>query len=391
MTRDPGSTREPRSLCIVAPEAYPTLAGLDVGIAGGAELQLALIATGLAEEGWAVSFIAGDYGQPSEQVIQGVRVLRSYKVGYGNRKFRYPLDTLSMYRAMNLARASVYLQRCVFHHADRVALYCLLHRAKFVFSAGIDANADPVARIPNMRLQHRLTYPWAIGRAEALICQNADQRDGFQRNYRREATVLPNLVPDSDVLPQRTHEGEGSRVLWVGTFSERKRPWVILDLAGQFPQLTFTIAGIEADPSLTQKLRDDASRLPNVRWLGFVPPKDAMSLFRDADIFISTATSEGFPNTFLHAMCSGVPILSLNVDPDGVLERSGAGIVCADDVTALVRNLASLAADPVLRTRMAQAELQYVRTNHASSAVLPLYSQLLSGLDEQKFRRTHVD
>lgn len=380
MTRDPGSKREPRSLCIVAPEAYPTLAGLDVGIAGGAELQLALIATGLAEEGWTVSFIAGDYGQPAEQVIQGVRVLRSYRIGYGNRKVRYPLDTLSMYRAMDAAHASIYLQRCVFHHADRVALYCLLHRAKFVFSAGIDANADPVARIPNMRLQHRLTYPWAIDRADALICQNADQRDGFQRYYHREATVLPNLVPDSDLLPQRTHQGEGSRVLWVGTFSERKRPWIVLDLASQFPDLAFTVAGIEADPSLTQRLRDAASRLPNVRWLGFVPPKDSLALFRNADIFISTATSEGFPNTFLHAMCSGVPILSLNVDPDGVLQKTGSGIVCADDAAALSRSLASLAADPDLRTRMARAELQYVRTTHISSAVLPLYSRLLSDL-----------
>lgn len=361
------------SLCVVAPEAYPTLAGLDIGVAGGAELQSVLIARGLAEYGWSVSFIAGDYGQPDESLIGGVRVIRSYKVGYGNRAARYLSDTASMFSAMRRASADVYLQRCVYHQTVRVAAFCGIARRPFVFSAGADANAQAVGDIAGLRPLYRATYPLAMRSAAGIICQNEIQRSGFKRNYGRDAIVLPNLVPDDNIVAKRVHAGPLRTVLWVGSFSRGKRPEKFVELARLCPRLRFRMGGVEMDPQVTDSVRQLASDTPNVDWLGFLSPSEVVSELSRADAFVSTAALEGFPNVFLQAMSAGVPLISLSVDPDGVLLRSGAGVACEDDMEGMIAAIRRLDSAE-LRNSMAAAGITHVKERHAVSRIIERYA-----------------
>jgi glycosyltransferase involved in cell wall biosynthesis len=365
------------SLCVVAPEAYPTLAGLNIGVAGGAELQQVLIARGLAKMGWDVTFVAGDYGQERIVEFDGVRALRTYRVGEGNRKARYVPDTLAMFAAMREANADAYLQRCVFHHTDRVALFCRMHRKPFIFSAGADANGLAPDQIAGLRALHRVSYPWAIKGAASILCQSRVQAEAFRANYGREATILPNIVPDADIAAARVHTGAARTALWVGSFSRGKRPLAFLDLAEHFPDIAFRIAGMEMDSDVTQQARQRAAAMDNVTWLGFLDAESVRAEFRSADVFVSTAALEGFPNTFLQSMSAGVPVLSLAVDPDGVLARFGMGTVCGDDPILLASELGRLSREPELRTTMGSAGIGYVCANHASSAVIPRYAEAI--------------
>ena len=45
---------------------------------------------------------------------------------------------------------------------------------------------------------------------------------------------------------------------------------------------------------------------------------------------------EGFPNIFIEAWACGVPVLSLHVDPGGVIKKEGLGEIADGNINTLV-------------------------------------------------------
>src|SRR5687767_6447681 len=69
-----------RHICFVAPYLWPVLArDASLQIVGGAEVQQAVIARLLARQGWRVTVISLDFGQPDGAEVDGIRVLKSHK------------------------------------------------------------------------------------------------------------------------------------------------------------------------------------------------------------------------------------------------------------------------------------------------------------------------
>ena len=103
---------------------------------------------------------------------------------------------------------------------------------------------------------------------------------------------------------------------------------------------------------------------PTARELtGYTDPDGAPDVYRSADVFVSPTYSEGFSNTVLEAMASGLPVVStdsvgvvdcLEHDRNGLLHEPG-------DVEGLVAQLCRLLDDPPLRTRLAATALEEVR------------------------------
>ena len=68
------------SICFVAPNAFPVLAGDEqTPLIGGAELQQVIVAKGLAQRGYPVSMICLNFGQQDQVEIDGVTVFRAFR------------------------------------------------------------------------------------------------------------------------------------------------------------------------------------------------------------------------------------------------------------------------------------------------------------------------
>ena len=125
------------SICFVAPNAYPVLAGShDLPIIGGAELQQVIVAKELARRGHQVSMICLDFGQEDGTEIEGVTVFRAFRPDRGWPVVRFLSPRLtSIWACLARANSDVYYQRTAGMLTGIVARFCLRHGKKSVFAA----------------------------------------------------------------------------------------------------------------------------------------------------------------------------------------------------------------------------------------------------------------
>jgi glycosyltransferase involved in cell wall biosynthesis len=103
---------------------------------------------------------------------------------------------------------------------------------------------------------------------------------------------------------------------------------------------------------------------PNLTYVGQKTQREVNELFATASVFVNTSLYEGFPNTFIQAWMRGVPVASLQVDPDGVLGEQQIGI-CAGSEAGLVAAVRALVADVDRRNAYGRRAQDYAMKTHS--------------------------
>jgi glycosyltransferase involved in cell wall biosynthesis len=250
---------------------------------------------------------------------------------------RFARRSAWFWQAFRAADAQAYFQRGAGFATFLMALHCKVHRRPFVFHWASDDDLDGrrMSEFPALRPFFKLGRRWA----RLQVCQTAHQMGLLPPRERRRAVLIPNVLDTS--LPWKV--GAGDRVLWVGAIKpQAKRVDRFLDLAAALPQRRFLMAGdLRGPPSFQRGFRERLAGLPNVEWLGFTERHDLPKVYARGRVLVNTSDFEGFPNTFLEAAACGVPTVSLNVDPNGIL-GGGAGRFLAGDVAGLPRAVEEL-------------------------------------------------
>jgi glycosyltransferase involved in cell wall biosynthesis len=95
---------------------------------------------------------------------------------------------------------------------------------------------------------------------------------------------------------------------------------------------------------------------------------------------VKTSRVEGMPNTFLEAWARGVPVLSLNVDPDAKIASNDIGVAADGSMERLIDAATSLWRDPELRTATGERARRFIRDVHSPDAVADRWVALLEEL-----------
>ncbi|MEN6625974.1 MAG: glycosyltransferase family 4 protein [Candidatus Sumerlaeia bacterium] len=324
------------NICLIspfgAPLFYPGLAGGH----GGAEVQFYFLAKELARRGAAVTFIAGDRGQPAEDTVDGVRLL-SYpqKPTVGGR--------LGLQRAMWKAKARVYLQAATGSTTKEVAFFTVWARRRFVYwiASDMDCSAE-LTRIGNGPPRNKW-FLWGLRRADLIIAQHEGQRHLLRQNERLDSVVIPNGFP-----PVPPASGRRDYHLWIGKANSLKRPELLIELARRFPGERFRMICPEdvSNPLWMDKIRKGLAETPNIERTDRVPFDKMGAELARARTLLITSILEGYPNTLVQALWHGVPVVSLNVDPGGMIAGRGLGVMANDDFEAFCRSFGDMIANP---------------------------------------------
>lgn len=368
-------------ICFVALKAYNVLSGRkQIRHVGGAEVQQVRIADWLVGKGYSVSFITLDHGQPDGIDIDGIRVFKAYAWEGGVRGLRFVHPRWSgLCRAMTRANADVYYQRCAGNETGQVALWCYLHRRRFIFAAANDSDCAPSLYALQSWIEKGL-YRTGLKLAHTITAQTETQREMLRKNMGVESVLVRNsgwnTAADISRDQKATIQSSSVSVLWVGRIAEQKRFEWLLDVAEQCPAIIFdVVGGPSTNSQYASSLIDRAANISNVKMHWWVPHADTARYFQGCRALCCTSAHEGFPNTFLEAWSLGIPVVS-TVDPDHVIESNGLGFV-AHDVEEIVVFLRKLIRSPDTWLKTSSAARQYYLDNHTPEVCLPRLERLI--------------
>lgn len=361
-------------ICFVESQGYSVLnSKTRRSRTGGESVQHTLLARAFADRGWQVSMISQDMGQEDGVVIDGIQVWKTYKKTAGLPYLRFFLPRLtSIWRSLRNADADVYFQSCAGLMTGVVARFVARRNRKMVFRVAHDTDCMPGQQLINLERDRRI-YDYGLRRADLISVQSNIQKSALDENYR-----LPSVVVDMVAeIPEDSEESvRDIDVLWVNNFRAFKRPELVLDIAKNLPGVSFAMIGgpMKGFEDLYEKVKDAASSIDNLQFVGAVPYSEVNSYFSRAKLFLNTSDSEGFPNSFLQAWVRRVPVVSF-FDPDGFIAGKGLGISVKtqDDFEEALSKLLEQSEE---RLRIGERARQFVIDGYSPLAIVREYERI---------------
>jgi glycosyltransferase involved in cell wall biosynthesis len=363
-------------ICFLGLENLPALSAphSHLGV-GGEAIQQSLIARALARRGFAVQMVVHDLGQPDDLVIDGVRLIKTYRpnAGLPMLRFVYP-RWISVMRALRAADAGVYYTSCAGINVAQIAIAARARRAHAVFRIASDSDCDP-ERLIIPYGYGKVIYGWGITRIGRVLAQSEAQQQAMAVNYGVGSSIAGMLVDRGD--DSRLFEDRRLDVLWVGNLRRVKRPDLMLALAREVPDLSCEMVGgtQPREEALFDETRAAAAELPNLRFAGPLPYAQVGPVFENARVFVNTSDMEGFPNTYLQAWARGVPVVAF-FDPDGVIAREGLGHA-AQNLDDMRQHVARLARDPELWNSTSKRCRAFIAREFPEDRILRPYLEAL--------------
>ena len=370
------------SICFVGLANVPVLAR-EYGShgVGGAELQQTLLAKALAAQGYDVSMVVADYGQPDGAAWDGIRTYKAYRpqAGIPVLRFIHPRWT-GLWAAMKRARAAIYYTSCAGALLGQVVLFARLHGAKVIFRIASNSECDPAALLIRYWRDKRL-YRYGLRRADLVLAQTPGQQQALLKNFRRESRVVASMTDTNGRRPG--FEERDISVLWVGNIRALKRPELLLEAARKLPALRFHIIGgpMPGSENLYEQVRAAALQLPNVHFHGPIPYQEVGTFYERARVFVGTSEIEGFPNTYLQAWGRGTPVVAF-LDPEHLIARNGMGRAVTS-VAQMCAQIVALSDDRQAWEIASQRSREYMDNRFNLTRMTAPYTEALSNLYER--------
>lgn len=200
---------------------------------------------------------------------------------------------------------------------------------------------------------HKYGKKYIIKNINKIIGQAKYQDTLLQKKFDRNCDlIIENMHPYPEEEIDKTDK---ITILWIANFKEWKQPEKFINLAKEFENknVSFKMIGRSSKDERTIKLINEIDSINNLSYLGERPIKEVNQLLAKSHIFINTSLSEGFPNTFIQAWMREVPVISLNVNPDDILNKEKIGF-CSGEDNQLKEDLKKLIKNKELRESMGE-------------------------------------
>jgi glycosyltransferase involved in cell wall biosynthesis len=299
----------------------------------------------------------------------GVPIHRTWGVWPFSRYFK-AADYFSVQKLLRKIDPDVVYCRVNSPYVGFAANYCHAYAKKLIYHIAHIDDLTPMRVRSLRRLPRRIERPifdYGLRRADIVIAQADYQAELLQTYYHRKATdVIPNFHP----VPTEVRKSENSQtVLWVANLKPAKQPELFVKLAERCAHLDrtkFIMVGAIQD-SRYNTMVEEWRNIPNLTIVGPRSLEEVNILLEQAHLFVNSSrrSGEGFPNTFIQAWLRSTPVVSLEVNPDSLLDSLCCGICANGSFDSLVNITLDLLNYPDRLTRLGEQSLRFAESKYS--------------------------
>lgn len=370
-------------ICIYSPSSYALLAN-KVGLGGGAEVQMVILAKELVKKGYDVLFISYDEDIDIPDKLDGIRIIKtcSVRAGLPVIRFIYP-KLYSLWKILKDADADVYIKRTASWEHAIIAKYCRYKKKKYIFSVSHDRDvvqlSVPIHEYENslkyrlIRKRDNLFYRYGLRLTDAIVVQSTFQKKCLQEKMNLESQVIKNFYAFEG---KANIQIERKYILWIGAIhSEAKNIEFLYKIAKEFPSEEFIVIGRTRRHGEKKSAGFD-KEFRNIKFLGNLPHNEIEQYYRGAKFYLNTSRQEGFPNTFLEAWGNATPVVSVFVDPDEIICRHQLGFH-SGSLEGTIDQIRILLSDGGLPKRFGKNGKRYVEQFHNVDKIADSWDTLI--------------
>lgn len=304
---------------------------------GGAEMQAREIAIALQAQGHSIHYICySPKSYSSDDFDVHIVATRSkYDPLYlGVRN--------NLYKALDSVKPDIVYHRAFVPYSRFVAKWCHKNNVPFYFhSADIYTLVRKNDSLYNFLQNKWLTY--TLSKAKGVICQNSEQYEALQKFNLERLEVIYNIQRTNH---QPINANKEKNVIWIAKFETAKQPELFVELAEKFADMGVTFTMFSSKCPQTEFNKALLTRIKNNPHINLIEGKDNVFindyLCNKAAVLVNTSVSEGISNTFIQAWMRGVPVVSLNSNPDNWFDTFQIGGCCHGDKEKLVAIVADI-------------------------------------------------
>ncbi len=357
--------RVPR-VCVVLPTHW-------AAVMGGSQYQAKLLIEHLLERYEAELYFLAARTAPGFEP-HGYRIVKFSTLG-GIRRYGLFFNVRRLYSALVQVRPDIIYQQVGCAYTGIAAHYARRNGARMVWRVTSDRSVRR-QRVQWARLHYAIEQrflEYGIEHADLILAQTETQKAELAANFgRSDALVVPNFHPVPPVDGSAEKPASPLEVVWIANFKPLKNPAAFVRLAKQFEareDVRFVMVGAAGGRGRwLDEVMAAISAAPNVDYLGVQRQEEVGRLLERAHVLVNTSDYEGFSNTFIQAWMRRVPVVSLHVDPDGLLSQSGFGRV-ANDEQGLAQALRHLLECSRLRKEIGERARTYAIERHSTAAI----------------------
>ena len=348
------------TICILLPEHFSSNMG-------GAEYQANLLVDALCEtKKYDIFYLchrADEHYKPKEYKI---RVIGKSKILINSFPF---LSAWQVYSELKKIRPSIIYQNVGGFQTGVAAYYAKKHGAKFIWHIASDDDLSPQWKNNIKRAirlaPERLFLNYGIKNSDIIAAQTKYQTYILKKKFGIDCQTF---IPIGHPYPEEELDKSNRlSILWVANMKPLKRPEIFVRLAQHFRNrrdVLFTMIGHPGWGKWFEKIISEIQNLSNMEYVGKLTQGEVNRYLSKGHILVNTSRYEGFSNTFVQAWMRKVPVVSLSVDPDNILENEHIGFR-SGTFEKLCRDTNSLIVDKELREDMGKRALDYARKNHS--------------------------
>lgn len=350
-------------VCLVIPGHW-------TDVMGGAQYQAECLMNALIKDGgYEIFYVTRNYDQtfrPIGYQIVGIdKPFRKIKRGY------LYLDAIKLLRKLKAISPDVIYQRIGCAYTGIAAYYARHNNCRMVWH--VSSDSDVSAYKPGVlsrglgKYLDRKILEYGIRNADHIITQTSKQAMLLKNNFsgKTASAVIRNFHP----LPNEPYEKHlPYKVAWVANLKRLKQPEIFIKLAQELQgaeNIEFIMVGdVQVNSKTKVLLNEQIKKTKNLRYLGCRSQSEVNNILSESHLLVNTSLWEGFPNTFIQAWMRRVPVVSLYVDPDNILQEKKVGI-CSGSYDKLKVDMINLIRNPGLMEEMGMQAQAYAFEHHS--------------------------